>query len=119
MYTHHKYSYQPGLGTPQVLLGHTAAVSRLRCPRRTDLLISSSLDGTVRVWGSGGEGAGADGSENSLGGQTACLAVLDVADFNLPTTGGWSVLMRLFVYAVGFDETLSGHYKASPGLALI
>lgn len=36
---------------PQKLLEHTEPVSRLRAPRRTELLLSSSVDGTVKIWG--------------------------------------------------------------------
>jgi WD40 repeat protein len=37
--------------SPQALDEHTAAVTRLRAPERTNLLVSSSLDGTIRIWG--------------------------------------------------------------------
>lgn len=30
---------------------HTGAITRLRAPERTNLLLSSSLDGTIRIWG--------------------------------------------------------------------
>jgi len=55
----------------QVLLEHKAAITRLRCPRGTDLLISSSLDGTVRIW---------SGDPN----RDSSLAILDASAFNLP-----------------------------------
>ena len=48
---------------------HTAAVTRLRSPRRTSLLLSASADGTVRIWGPG---------------ETESRAVLDAASFMLP-----------------------------------
>ena len=35
---------------PVVLEEHTAAVTRLRCAKRFNLLLSSSSDGTIRVW---------------------------------------------------------------------
>eukprot|EP00601_Ochromonadales_sp_CCMP2298_P013793 CAMPEP_0173217812 /NCGR_PEP_ID=MMETSP1142-20121109/708_1 /TAXON_ID=483371 /ORGANISM="non described non described, Strain CCMP2298" /LENGTH=182 /DNA_ID=CAMNT_0014145443 /DNA_START=135 /DNA_END=680 /DNA_ORIENTATION=+ len=43
---------------PVTLDEHTAAVTRLRAPLRTNLLLSSSLDGTVRIWGPDGSTAG-------------------------------------------------------------
>ena len=57
---------------PQKLCEHRASITRLRCPRRTNLLISSSLDGTVRIWT-------ADKNRKSS------LAVLDASSFNLPS----------------------------------
>ena len=58
---------------------HTSVVTRLRVPRRTNLLLSSSLDGTVRIW------APSHGEVDSR-------AVLDAASFNLSSsssdTGG-------------------------------
>ena len=60
-----------GWNRPQILLEHKAAITRLRCPRGTDLLISSSLDGTVRIWSS-------DSNRRSS------LAILDASSFNLP-----------------------------------
>lgn len=35
---------------PCLLDEHTAAVSRLRAPVRTNLLVSASFDGTIRIW---------------------------------------------------------------------
>ena len=35
---------------PLVLEEHTAAVTRLRCAKRFNLLLSSSSDGTIRLW---------------------------------------------------------------------
>jgi serine/threonine protein kinase len=39
---------------PLVLDEHVAPVTKLRCPFHTNLLVSSSHDGTVRVWNGGG-----------------------------------------------------------------
>lgn len=38
---------------PAVLDEHTAAVTRLCCPRRVNLFVSSSLDGSIRLWSPG------------------------------------------------------------------
>ena len=35
---------------PFILEEHTGSVTRLRAPRKTSLLVSASLDGTVRIW---------------------------------------------------------------------
>ena len=56
----------------QVLSEHKGAITRLRCPRGTDLLISSSIDGTVRIWGNDPN-------------RSTSLAVLDAGVFNLPS----------------------------------
>lgn len=48
---------------------HTGAVTRLRVPRRTSLLLSASVDGTLRIWGPG---------------ETESRAVLDATNFMLP-----------------------------------
>ena len=53
---------------PQKLLEHSDAVTRLRAPRRTNLLISASADGFVKIWG----------HENQS------RATLDATDFTLP-----------------------------------
>ncbi|KAJ1424279.1 WD40-repeat-containing domain protein, partial [Ochromonadaceae sp. CCMP2298] len=60
---------------PVTLDEHTAAVTRLRAPLRTNLLLSSSLDGTVRIWGPDGSTAGS-------------RAVLDVAAFRSDSGAG-------------------------------
>eukprot|EP01038_Epipyxis_sp_PR26KG_P014312 gene14312-19196_t len=39
------------LSTPQSLEEHIGPITRLRAPLRTNLLLSSSSDGTVRIWG--------------------------------------------------------------------
>lgn len=53
---------------PTSLDEHTAAITRLRAPERTNLLLSSSLDGTIRIWGpdSGGISDGGTGSRAVL-----------------------------------------------------
>ena len=47
---------------------HTGAITRLRVPRRTSLLLSASIDGTLRIWGPG---------------ETESRAVLDASSFML------------------------------------
>jgi hypothetical protein len=37
--------------SPVSLDEHTGAVTRLRAPERTNLLLSASVDGTIRIWG--------------------------------------------------------------------
>lgn len=45
---------QSSVSDPLFLRGHTGAVSKLRAPSKVDsLLLSSSLDGTVRLWNCG------------------------------------------------------------------
>ncbi len=58
----------------QKLLEHTQPVSRLRAPRRTELLISSSVDGTVKIWGP----------------ERRSKATLDATEFVLPGFSGVS-----------------------------
>ena len=53
---------------PQTLHEHTDAVTRLRAPRRTNLLISSSADGFVKIWGH----------------EDQSRATLDASEFTLP-----------------------------------
>ena len=36
--------------SPCILNEHKAAVSRLRAPAKTNLLVSASVDGTIRIW---------------------------------------------------------------------
>eukprot|EP01035_Chromulina_nebulosa_P021848 gene21848-28279_t len=38
--------------SPCILHEHKAAVSRLRAPAKTNLLVSASVDGTIRIWAS-------------------------------------------------------------------
>ena len=59
---------------PQKLLEHTEPVSRLRAPRRTELLLSSSVDGTVKIWGP----------------ERRSKATLDATEFVLPGFAGTS-----------------------------
>ena len=37
--------------SPKVLEEHTASITRLRAPRKTNILISASIDGTIKLWG--------------------------------------------------------------------
>ena len=53
---------------PQTLHEHTDAVTRLRAPRRTNLLISASADGYVKIWGH----------------EDQSRATLDATEFTLP-----------------------------------
>jgi WD40 repeat protein len=57
-----------GWEEPQFLAEHAAVVTRLRAPRKTTLLISSSADGTVKIWGS----------------ERQSRATLDASTFTLP-----------------------------------
>ena len=40
-------------GSALLLQGHTSAVTRMRCPINTNLLLSASNDGTIRIWAAG------------------------------------------------------------------
>jgi serine/threonine protein kinase/WD40 repeat protein len=59
-------------GGAQTLKEHTDSVTRLRAPRRTNLLLSSSADGTVKIWGP----------------ERRSKATLDATEFVLPGFAG-------------------------------
>jgi hypothetical protein len=61
---------------PVSLDEHTAAVTRLRAPERTQLLLSSSLDGTIRIWG----------PDQSAEGNAGSRAVLEATGFKTDNT---------------------------------
>ena len=91
---------------PQILHEHTDTVTRLRAPRRANLLISSSADGFVKVWGA----------------EKRSRATLDATEFMLPGFGAQETIAsdvsRTGVTNVWAEETCETIWGACSDHAL-
>jgi len=105
--------WRQGSNRESVLRGHTGAITGLAARGKGTMLISASLDGSLRAW----DLVGDEESSPLAGHAGAALAVAFSPDCKIVATGGSDAALKLWDVPALKDKTLRSHTNGVRGLA--